>query len=194
MESSPSIPPSQGYWCTSPNKPDGLRSLHVWESEDACNQFGEVLAPILQEVGICEQPRAHRRTRSSQADRPRSPSGNRYPAGEEPGPGALPATSTTRPGAWGGCTAMPAVRFDPHAPSLSSRRHIAPLGKAKGTFLEPLGSASHAPLGSRYPPASRPSRLKASMVCRTTSTSSCDIASSYQMPGKRRVVRLAYAS
>ena len=34
----------------------GFRVVDVWESEEACNQFGEILAPILQEVGIEEQP------------------------------------------------------------------------------------------------------------------------------------------
>jgi hypothetical protein len=34
----------------------GFRVVDVWESEEACNQFGETLAPILQEVGIDEQP------------------------------------------------------------------------------------------------------------------------------------------
>jgi hypothetical protein len=26
--------------------------MDVWESEEKCNQFGEVLAPILNEVGV----------------------------------------------------------------------------------------------------------------------------------------------
>ena len=39
--------------------PNGFRVVDVWESEDACNQFGEVLAPILQEVGIDEQPQLY---------------------------------------------------------------------------------------------------------------------------------------
>ena len=34
----------------------GFRVVDVWESEEACNRFGEILAPILQEVGIDEQP------------------------------------------------------------------------------------------------------------------------------------------
>jgi hypothetical protein len=34
----------------------GFRVVDVWESEEACNQFGEVLAPILREVGIEEEP------------------------------------------------------------------------------------------------------------------------------------------
>ena len=34
----------------------GFRVVDVWESEEACNQFGEILAPILQEVGIDVQP------------------------------------------------------------------------------------------------------------------------------------------
>ena len=34
----------------------GFRVVDVWESEEACNQFGEVLAPILKEVGIDVPP------------------------------------------------------------------------------------------------------------------------------------------
>jgi hypothetical protein len=34
----------------------GFRVVDVWESEEACNKFGEILAPILQEVGVDEQP------------------------------------------------------------------------------------------------------------------------------------------
>ena len=34
----------------------GFRVVDVWESEEACNQFGEVLRPILQEVGIDDLP------------------------------------------------------------------------------------------------------------------------------------------
>ncbi len=36
--------------------PQGFRVVDVWESEEACNRFGETLAPILQEVGIDAQP------------------------------------------------------------------------------------------------------------------------------------------
>jgi hypothetical protein len=36
--------------------PNGFRVVDIWESEEACNQFGEVLTPILGEVGIEEQP------------------------------------------------------------------------------------------------------------------------------------------
>ena len=36
--------------------PSGFRIVDVWESEEACSQFGEALAPILQEVGIEDQP------------------------------------------------------------------------------------------------------------------------------------------
>ncbi len=36
--------------------PNGFRVVDVWESEEACRRFGETLAPILQEVGIEEQP------------------------------------------------------------------------------------------------------------------------------------------
>jgi hypothetical protein len=34
----------------------GFRVVDVWESEEACNKFGEVLAPLLQEVGIDGPP------------------------------------------------------------------------------------------------------------------------------------------
>jgi hypothetical protein len=34
----------------------GFRVVDVWESEEACNQFGEALAPILQAAGVDEQP------------------------------------------------------------------------------------------------------------------------------------------
>ncbi|HEX8857294.1 MAG TPA: hypothetical protein VF752_16995 [Thermoleophilaceae bacterium] len=36
--------------------PGGFRVLDVWESEEACNRFGEILGSRLQEVGITEQP------------------------------------------------------------------------------------------------------------------------------------------
>jgi hypothetical protein len=34
----------------------GFRIVDVWESEEAANRFGEALRPILQEVGIDDQP------------------------------------------------------------------------------------------------------------------------------------------
>jgi hypothetical protein len=36
--------------------PQGFRVIDVWESEEACNRFGETLQPILQEVGIDDPP------------------------------------------------------------------------------------------------------------------------------------------
>ena len=36
--------------------PQGFRVVDVWESEDACQRFGEILQPILQEVGIVDPP------------------------------------------------------------------------------------------------------------------------------------------
>jgi hypothetical protein len=36
--------------------PSGFRVVDVWESEEACNRFGEILGTHLQEVGITEQP------------------------------------------------------------------------------------------------------------------------------------------
>jgi len=34
----------------------GFRVVDVWESEEACRQFGERLKPILEEVGVDTQP------------------------------------------------------------------------------------------------------------------------------------------
>jgi hypothetical protein len=36
--------------------PNGFRVVDVWESEEACNKFGEMLGPVLEEVGITDQP------------------------------------------------------------------------------------------------------------------------------------------
>ena|SRR5437763_1494104 len=36
--------------------PEGFRVVDVWQSEEACNRFGEILGPILQEVGIDDPP------------------------------------------------------------------------------------------------------------------------------------------
>jgi hypothetical protein len=36
--------------------PEGFRVVDVWDSEESCNRFGEMLRPILQEVGIVDQP------------------------------------------------------------------------------------------------------------------------------------------
>ena len=36
--------------------PQGFRVVDVWQSEDACNRFGEALGPILREVGVEDQP------------------------------------------------------------------------------------------------------------------------------------------
>ncbi len=36
--------------------PSGFRVVDVWESEEAAQRFGEVLTPILQEVGITVEP------------------------------------------------------------------------------------------------------------------------------------------
>jgi hypothetical protein len=37
----------------------GFRVVDVWESEDACRRFGEVLEPILREVGIEDPPQMY---------------------------------------------------------------------------------------------------------------------------------------
>ncbi len=39
--------------------PQGFRVVDVWESEEACNRFGEILGPILQEVGITDPPEVY---------------------------------------------------------------------------------------------------------------------------------------
>ena len=39
--------------------PGGFRVVDVWESEEACNRFGEVLAPILQDAGITDPPEVY---------------------------------------------------------------------------------------------------------------------------------------
>jgi hypothetical protein len=36
--------------------PRGFCVVDVWQSEEACSRFGEILQPILQEVGIVDQP------------------------------------------------------------------------------------------------------------------------------------------
>ena len=38
---------------------NGFRVVDVWESEDAFNQFGETLMPILQELGIEGRPEVY---------------------------------------------------------------------------------------------------------------------------------------
>jgi hypothetical protein len=39
--------------------PSGFRVVDVWESEDACKRFGDVLMPLLQEIGVTEQPQIY---------------------------------------------------------------------------------------------------------------------------------------
>jgi hypothetical protein len=39
--------------------PQGFRVVDVWESEDACDRFGETLAPILKEVGVDDPPQKY---------------------------------------------------------------------------------------------------------------------------------------
>jgi hypothetical protein len=34
----------------------GFRVVDVWESEEACRRFGDILTPVLQEAGVTEQP------------------------------------------------------------------------------------------------------------------------------------------
>jgi hypothetical protein len=39
--------------------PNGFRVVDVWESEEAVNAFAEKLGPILQEVGIEDEPEVY---------------------------------------------------------------------------------------------------------------------------------------
>jgi hypothetical protein len=39
--------------------PRGFRVVDVWESEDACNSFGEMLGPLLQELGVANEPEVY---------------------------------------------------------------------------------------------------------------------------------------
>jgi hypothetical protein len=39
--------------------PNGFRVVDVWESEDGFRRFGETLVPILQEMGVEEQPEVY---------------------------------------------------------------------------------------------------------------------------------------
>ena len=36
--------------------PSGFRVVDVWESQDACDAFGQHLRPVLEEVGITDPP------------------------------------------------------------------------------------------------------------------------------------------
>jgi hypothetical protein len=39
------------------DSPQGFRVVDVWQSEEACNRFGDAaLGPILQEVGVDDEP------------------------------------------------------------------------------------------------------------------------------------------
>jgi hypothetical protein len=57
---SPSDWPVEGLLVHAPGEgPNGFRVVDVWESEEACKRFGEILAPILQEVGVEEEPQLY---------------------------------------------------------------------------------------------------------------------------------------
>ena len=39
--------------------PRGFRVVDVWVSEEACRRFGDQLAPILDEIGVKEEPQLY---------------------------------------------------------------------------------------------------------------------------------------
>ena len=39
--------------------PNGFRVVDVWESEEAFRRFGETLVPLLEEMGVVEQPEVY---------------------------------------------------------------------------------------------------------------------------------------
>ena len=39
--------------------PGGFRVVDVWESEEAARRFGDVLMPMMHEVGVSEQPEVY---------------------------------------------------------------------------------------------------------------------------------------
>lgn len=41
------------------DSPQGFPAVDVWQSEDACNRFGETLGPILQELGVEDRPEVY---------------------------------------------------------------------------------------------------------------------------------------
>ncbi len=45
--------------CAGPTD-DGWRVIDVWESEEAFQRFGEVIGPILQEVGMTGEPKVYK--------------------------------------------------------------------------------------------------------------------------------------
>ena len=57
---SPSDRPVEGLLVHAPGQSEqSFRVVDVWESEDVCRRFSEVLTPILQEVGIDDQPQRY---------------------------------------------------------------------------------------------------------------------------------------
>ena len=57
---SPADWPVEGLLVHAPGQgPSGFRVVDVWESEEAARRFGERLAPILEEIGVQEQPEVY---------------------------------------------------------------------------------------------------------------------------------------
>ncbi|WP_212829702.1 hypothetical protein [Catellatospora sp. TT07R-123] len=55
MESTDDWPVSGLLVHVAGQSPHGFRVVDVWESEEACQRFAEVLKPILAEVGVTDQ-------------------------------------------------------------------------------------------------------------------------------------------
>jgi len=54
---SPADWPVEGLLAHIPGQgPNGFRVVDVWESEDAMKRFGEVLMPVLQDIGVEGEP------------------------------------------------------------------------------------------------------------------------------------------
>jgi hypothetical protein len=57
---SPSDWPDEGLLVHAAGQgPDGFRVVDVWESEEACNKFGEVLGEHLEAIGITDPPQMY---------------------------------------------------------------------------------------------------------------------------------------
>lgn len=56
MESASDWPVGGILFHSAGESPSGFRVVDVWESQDACEAFGQHLGPILEQVGITDPP------------------------------------------------------------------------------------------------------------------------------------------